>query len=73
MAAAQLMRAARAEMPALDAGFAAGDLSPLNDWLHRNIHAHGSRLGFNDLLTAATGSALTVDAFEVHLTERYLT
>ena len=72
MAAAQLMAAARAAVPGLDAGFSRGDLSALLAWLRENVHAHGSRLGFNELLRRATGEALNPKAFEAHLTKRYL-
>jgi carboxypeptidase Taq len=72
MAAAQLMAAARAAVPGLDESFARGDLSPLLGWLTANVHSHGARLGFNELLTKATGAPLDPRAFEAHLTKRYL-
>ena len=72
MAAAQLMATARATLPTLDASLAKGDFSPLVNWLATHIHANGARLGFNELLQAATGEKLNPKAFEVHLTERYL-
>jgi len=72
MAAAQLMEAARRATPGLDDAFVSGDLTPLNDWLHANVHSWGSRLGFNDLLRAATGKPLDPADFEAHLTRRYV-
>jgi carboxypeptidase Taq len=72
MAAAQLMAAARAAMPELDRCLARGDLTPLTQWLRTHVHAQGSRLGFNELLVAATGRKLDPAAFEAHLTSRYL-
>ncbi len=72
MAAAQLMAAARRALPELDRTLAQGDFSPLNGWLGTQIHAQGARLGFNELLMAATGERLNPAAFEAHLTERYL-
>jgi carboxypeptidase Taq len=72
MAAAQLMAAARAALPDLDRALAQGDLSPLVGWLRTNVHAQGSRLGFNDLLQAATGRKLDPADFEAHLRARYL-
>ncbi len=72
MAAAQLMAAARAALPELDRSLAQGDLSPLVGWLGQHVHAQGSRLGFSDLLAAATGRTLDAGAFERHLTARYL-
>ena len=41
MAAAQLMKAARAAEPGLDAALARGDLSPLLGWLRANVHEIG--------------------------------
>ncbi len=73
MAAAQLMKAARAAAGAeLEAGLARGDLAPLLGWLRANVHAHGARLGFQELLRAATGKALDPSDFVEHLTRRYL-
>ena len=72
MAAAQLMKAARAATPGLDAALAEGDLAPLVGWLRVNVHAHGARLGFQDLLRAATGKPLDPADFQAHLTARYL-
>ncbi len=73
MAAAQLMKAARATLGAeLDAGLARGDLAPLLGWLRANVHAHGARLGFQELLVAATGKPLDPSDFTGHLAGRYL-
>jgi carboxypeptidase Taq len=72
MAAAQLMMAARRAVPGLDAALGRGDLGPLLGWLRVNVHAMGSRMGFNDLLVAATGKPLDPTDFEAHLTARYL-
>lgn len=73
MAAAQLMAAARAATPGLDDALAQGNLAPLVAWLRANVHAHGARLGFQDLLRAATGKPLDPSDFTAHLTRRYLT
>jgi carboxypeptidase Taq len=73
MAAAQLMATARRVVPDLDTGLAKGDLSPLLGWLRTHVHGQGSRLGFNELLQAATGKPLDPKDFEAHLTARYLT
>jgi carboxypeptidase Taq len=73
MAAAQLMAAARREVPDLDAALGRGDLAPLVGWLRTRVHGRGSLLGFNDLLREATGKPLDPADFEAHLTARYLT
>ena len=72
MAAAQLMRAARAATSGLDEALARGDASPLLRWLRENVHSQGSRLGFQDLLRHATGKPLDPADFTAHLTGRYL-
>jgi carboxypeptidase Taq len=72
MAAAQLMAAARASVTGLDEALGRGDLSPLLGWLRVNVHGQGSRLGFNELLVAATGKPLDPSDFTAHLRARYL-
>ncbi|HTR17457.1 MAG TPA: hypothetical protein VMI52_10550, partial [Acetobacteraceae bacterium] len=44
----------------------------LTGWLRTHVHSQGSRLGFNDLLRAATGKPLDPADFETHLRRRYL-
>ncbi|MBE9603786.1 carboxypeptidase M32 [Acetobacteraceae bacterium H6797] len=72
MAAAQLMKAARAAVPGLEEGLARGDMSPLTGWLREKVHAKGSLLGFQDLLREATGKPLDPSDFMAHLRARYL-
>ncbi len=72
MAAAQLMAAARRAVPDLDGELARGNLGALQSWLATHVHGQGSRLGFNDLLAAATGKKLDPSDFTAHLTSRYL-
>jgi carboxypeptidase Taq len=72
MAAAQLMKAARAAEPGLDAALAEGDMVPLLGWLRQHVHGQGSLLGFQDLLRAATGKPLDPQDFMEHLRARYL-
>ena len=72
MAAAQLMAAARRDVPGLDDGLAKGDFAPLLGWLRAKVHSQGSRWGFNDLLVHATGKKLDPADFRAHLTARYL-
>lgn len=72
MAAAQLMAAARRDVPDLDSALANGDLTPLTLWLRKHVHGLGSLLGFNDLLISATGKPLDPSDFTAHLARRYL-
>jgi len=73
MAAAQLMAAARAAVPGLDRALSGGDFGPLVGWLRAHVHSLGSRLGFQELMRAATGHPLRADDFMEHLRGRYLT
>ena len=72
MAAAQLMAVASRQIHGLKTAMGLGDLSPLINWLRVNVHAHGSVMGFNELLTSATGKALDPTDFQAHLRARYL-
>ncbi|MCA3272027.1 MAG: carboxypeptidase M32 [Roseomonas sp.] len=72
MAAAQLMKAARAAEPGLDQALSEGDMAPLLGWLRTHVHGKGSLLGFQDLLRAATGKSLDPSDFMDHLRSRYL-
>jgi carboxypeptidase Taq len=72
MAAAQLMEAARQQVPKMNEAFSRGDLSPLLGWLRTNVHGVGSRLDFNAILEHATGRRLDPLAFQAHLRRRYL-
>ncbi|WP_439599177.1 carboxypeptidase M32 [Falsiroseomonas sp.] len=73
MAAAQLMAALRRAEPEVDAQLACGEMAPMMAWLGRHVHGEGARLGFQDLLRAATGKPLDPSDFTAHLTARYLT
>ncbi len=72
MAAAQLMAAARRAVAGLDEALERGDLAPLLGWLRTHVHGLGARLGFGELLRAATGRGLDAGDFEAHLAARYL-
>jgi len=72
MAAAQLMEACRKQIPDVDAALERGELGVLFGWVSENVHARGSALDFEQLMTAATGRKLDARAFEAHLARRYL-
>lgn len=72
IAAAQLFAAACSAEPNIRTSFASGDFSPLVGWLRANVHAKGSLLGTDDVLTAATGKSLGLEAYRDHLRQRYL-
>ena len=72
MAAAQMMKAARAAIPNMETALGKGNLKPLVTWLRANVHGYGASLGFQDLLRAATGKPLDPMDFQAHLRARYL-
>ena len=72
VAAAQLFAAACKAEPALLPGLARSEFEPLHRWLRAHVHAQGSLLDRDELLTAATGRPLEVETFRCHLRQRYL-
>jgi carboxypeptidase Taq len=72
MAAAQFMAVVLRQTQGLKTAMGLGDLSPLMNWLQAHVHSHGSVMGFNELLTAATGKKLDPADFTAHLRARYL-
>jgi carboxypeptidase Taq len=72
MTAAQLYAAATAAVPEIPEAIGRGDFSPLMAWLGVNVHAKGSLLNAEEVLTAATGKPLDPAVFKAHLEQRYL-
>ncbi len=71
VAAAQLFAAATTAEPSILPGLAEGDFTALVGWLRREVHAKGSLLSTDELLTEATGRPLRLDAYLAHLHRRY--
>jgi carboxypeptidase Taq len=71
MYAAQYFAAIRQAQPDLDARIAAGDLSPIFDWLNKHIWRQASRWDTQELVQRATGEALNPRHFRAHLESRY--
>lgn len=72
MLAAQLFRAAQAEVPGLLDSIGKGDFAPMLGWLRERVHGQGARPSFEGLVVEATGGPLTPEPFVEHLRERYL-
>jgi carboxypeptidase Taq len=70
--AAQLWERAQADLPDLEAGFAAGEFAPLREWLREHIHRHGRRHTPRELLERATGDGLRVEPLLAYLEGRLL-
>jgi carboxypeptidase Taq len=70
--AAQLFEAAKTSQPETLQQIETGDFSGLLSWLREHVHNRGSAVSVDQLMTDATGSPLTTDAFLTHLHHRYL-
>ncbi len=70
--AAQLFAAASADAPAIPPALARGDFAPLVGWLRTRVHGQGSLLATDDLVAAATGRPMNLDAYLAHLRRRYV-
>jgi carboxypeptidase Taq len=69
--AAQLWRAARADLPGLDDDLRAADYAPLRAWLVEKIHRHGRRLTPPELIEQAVGGPLDPAPMLEHLSSKY--
>ncbi len=72
MYAAQYFASIRRLHPDLNARVAAGDLSPIFDWLNAHIWRQASRWETRELVQRATGEALNPRHFRAHLEGCYL-
>ncbi|MFK7959902.1 MAG: carboxypeptidase M32 [Phycisphaerales bacterium] len=64
---AQLFEAAGEALGDLDAMFAAGEFTPLREWLNTNVHAHGRRYPAMKLCEVVTGKPLSAEPLMRHL------
>lgn len=72
MYAAQWFAAIRRQHPNLDERIAAGDFSPVFDWMRQHVWSQASRWSTPELVERASGEALNPDHFRAHLERRYL-
>lgn len=72
MYAAQWFAAIRRGTPDLDARIAAGDLSPVFDWMRTHIWSQASLWPTDELARRATGEPLNPAHYHAHLRRRYL-
>jgi carboxypeptidase Taq len=69
--AAQLDEALRCDLPEADDHIRQGHFTPLRDWMHEHIHRHGKRWLPEELITKATGSAPSEEAFLRYLEAKH--
>ena len=67
---AQLLSAAREDLPEHDAQIRGGDFSPLLDWMRKKVHRRGSILKPAELIEEATGSPPSPEAFVDYLANK---
>jgi carboxypeptidase Taq len=65
--AAQLWERIAADLDDLDERIAAGDFTPLVEWLRVHVHRHGRKFWPRELLQRVTGEELRVDPFLAYL------
>jgi carboxypeptidase Taq len=70
--AAQLFEAAESALGSLEELFAAGDFSPLREWLRENVHRHGRRYPAPRLIERVTGYPPNPSPMVTSLLHRYL-
>ena len=68
--AAQLLAAAREDLPDHDEQMRRGEFTPLLDWMREHVHQRGSILKPADLIKEATGSPPSPDAFVDYLKDK---
>jgi carboxypeptidase Taq len=69
--AAQLWRAARTDLPALDDDLRRGEYGALRAWLVEKIHRHGRTLTPPELVEQAIGGPLDPGPMLTHLEAKY--
>ncbi|MEM8768084.1 MAG: carboxypeptidase M32, partial [Pseudomonadota bacterium] len=72
LGAAQWFATAREAIPDMGSAIAGGNLTPLLDWLRRNVHGAGRRLTMQSLFKTVTGNPLDAAYYKRHITARYL-
>ena len=70
LVAAQLWERARVDIGDLDQSLAAGELSPLREWLREHVHRHGSKFTTAELLARIAGRPLEVAPYASYLKEK---
>lgn len=68
---AQLMAAARGNLPELDSQFAAGDFTSLLAWLGEHVHQHGRKFTPDELVQRATGSPIAAEPWIAYVREKF--
>jgi carboxypeptidase Taq len=70
--AAQLMRAAKDQLPSLEGGFTVGAFGPLKEWLNEKVHRTGRSYRSDELCRRVTGEGLRHEPLVAYLREKYV-
>lgn len=68
---AQLLAAARQQVPGLDGALAAGDYAPLLGWLTEHFYRHGRAYSADEILQRCTGRPLHVEPYLAYLRAKF--
>jgi carboxypeptidase Taq len=68
---AQLIEAARRDLPDLEARFATGEFAPLLGWMRDRVHRHGRKLTPDELVERATGRPITAGPWIAYAREKF--
>ena len=68
---AQLWASIETAMPDINEKMRAGEVKPLLDWLHENLHCYGSKYYPKELVPMVTGEPLTSSHYMDYLTAKY--
>jgi carboxypeptidase Taq len=67
---AQLLTAARKELPDHDEQIRRGEFTPLLEWMRKNVHSRGSIIEPSELIKEATGNYPSPDDFVKYLQDK---
>ena len=67
----QLWEKINLDIPGLSSQIRGGDFSELLDWLHENVHRHGSKFKPQDLITRIVGSRIAPEPYLRYLNEKF--
>ncbi len=67
LVAGQLWERVNEDLPSLEESIAAGELTPLREWLRDHVHRHGAKFSSAELLERETGTTMQVAPFVSYL------
>jgi carboxypeptidase Taq len=71
VASVQIWQAAQRDLPDLEGQVAAGEFTPLREWLGEHVHALGRKYSPQETLRRATGSTIAAQPYLDYLRTTY--